>query len=91
MTFEPGERVRTRNDNPEGHTRLPTYLRAREGCVVRSLGTFPFPDERSKGNRGAAAVMLYTVRFEGPTVWGAGGEGLAICADLFEPYLEKLS
>lgn len=89
MTFNPGDRVRTSNANPDGHTRVPAYLRAREGMVLRVLGAFPFPDERARGDREARKSILYTVQFGGEAVWGDGGEGVTICADLFEPYLEK--
>ena len=90
MRFEPGDRVRTRNANPDGHTRLPAYLRAREGRIERALGAFPFPDERAAGRPDAPEHMLYTVRFEGDAVWDSTSQRLSICADLFEPYLEEV-
>jgi hypothetical protein len=89
MSFNPGDRVRTRNDNVEGHTRLPNYLRAREGYVECSYGSFPFPDERAAGKRDAALFPLYTVRFRGEALWGGDATGISVCADLFEPYLER--
>jgi nitrile hydratase len=90
MTFKLGDRVRTRNENPEGHTRVPAYLRSREGEIVQTIGIYPFPDDRAAGKRNARAEMLYTVRFGGTTVWGDAAANVTICADLFEPYLEKL-
>jgi nitrile hydratase len=90
MRFSVGDRVRTRNENPEGHTRLPTYLRAREGRIERELGAFPLPDARARGDRGAPKETLYTVRFAAEAVWGRDAKAPDICADLFEPYLEKV-
>ena len=42
--FTVGERVRARNINPAGHTRLPRYARGKAGVVVRDHGVFVFPD-----------------------------------------------
>src|SRR5581483_11628498 len=42
--FETGQRVRTRNINPAGHTRLPRYARGKEGIISRNHGIFVFPD-----------------------------------------------
>ena len=90
MHFESGRTVRTRNDNPEGHTRLPAYLRGRTGVVDRVVGRFPFPDSRALGVE-APAHVLYTVRFAGDEVFGSHcSPNVTILADLFEPYLEAV-
>jgi nitrile hydratase len=90
MRFSSGDRVRTRRDNPSGHTRIPAYLRGRIGYVERVQGSFPFADERAAGLIGAVAVPLYTIRFEAGEIWGADAPGgTAVCADLFERYLEE--
>jgi nitrile hydratase subunit beta len=47
--FQVGERVRARNINPVGHTRLPRYTRGRLGIVERLRGVFPTPDAGSGG------------------------------------------
>jgi hypothetical protein len=90
MPFNVGDRVRTRNDNFEGHTRLPAYLRAREGRIERDLGAFPLPDVRALGDRNAPKETLYTVRFSAGAVWGTDAKAPDVCADLFEPYLERI-
>jgi nitrile hydratase subunit beta len=90
MRFNLGDRVRTRLNNPEGHTRLPAYLRGRSGRIERVIGAFPFADDRAVG-RGSAAQMLYTVRFAGSDVWGDDAQAATISADLFESYLEPLA
>jgi len=90
MAFSPGDRVRTRAMNPEGHTRLPTYLRGRCGEVERAIGAFPFSDDRAAG-RPFEPQMLYTVCFNGAEIWGTDAPpGTTISADLFESYLEEL-
>lgn len=90
MSFNRGDRVRTRLANPEGHTRLPGYLRGRTGRIERVIGAFPFADERALG-RGSKAQTLYTVCFAGTDVWGADAQAATISADLFESYLEPLT
>ena len=84
-----GDRVRTRLMDPPGHTRLPRYLRGRSGRIDAVLGVLPYPDLRAQGVRGATETA-YTVRFSASDVWGADGDAReSICADLFEPYLER--
>ena len=91
MGFDVGERVRTRLNNPEGHTRLPAYLRGRVGRIERIVGAFPFSDERAWGRGSAEAQVLYTVCFAGRDVWGDDAQAATISADLFESYLEVVT
>lgn len=86
--FEPGVAVRTRNMHPEGHTRLPRYLRGHAGEIVAVHGAHVFPDSHAHGG-GENPQWLYTVRFSARTVWGEGCyPNDTVHADLFEPYLE---
>src|SRR5260370_26954133 len=41
--FETGQRVRARNINPVGHTRLPRYARGKLGVIDHDHGVFVFP------------------------------------------------
>src|SRR3989442_1114543 len=43
--FKAGDRVRTKNLNPTGHTRLPRYARDKVGVIDRDHGVFILPDE----------------------------------------------
>jgi nitrile hydratase len=85
-SFAPGDRVVVRDHRPEGHTRLPAYLRGRRGEVVLVNGFWVYPD--SYAHSGAEApTWVYAVRFAAADLWpGAGTHD--VCADLFEPYLE---
>jgi nitrile hydratase len=86
--FQPEDRVRARNLNPAGHTRLPGYVRGRQGVVLRALGGFVFPDANAHG-RGEQPQHLYTVRFAAEELWGPAADGPgAVHVDLFESYLE---
>ena len=86
--FAPGERVRTRNVNPPGHTRLPRYARGRRGVIESVRGCHVFPDAAAAGHR-EEARWLYTVAFDARELWGEDADpGLTVSIDAFEPYLE---
>jgi len=68
--FTPGDRVVARNTHPPGHTRLPRYIRGKEGVVERDHGVFHLPDARVAG-QGDQPQHLYSVRFAAREVWGA--------------------
>lgn len=86
--FKPGDRVRTRNINPLGHTRLPRYARDKEGRVEAIRGCHVYPDSKAAG-KGDDPQWLYTVAFTGREVWGEQADpSLSVSIDAFEPYLE---
>src|SRR5262249_8094828 len=64
-----GDRVRARNINPAGHTRLPRYVRGRTGDIVRDHGVYSFPDTAAAGE-GDKRQHLYAVRFAARELWG---------------------
>ena len=87
--FAVGDRVRARNINPVGHTRLPRYARGRTGEIVHHHGAHVFPDSHAHG-LGEDPRALYTVRFAARELWGAdAAPGDSVCLDLWEPYLER--
>ena len=91
MAFSVGDKVRAIVENPGGHSRLPAYLRGREGRIVAFLGSFRFPGELAAGKKDGAPRELYTVRLEGSDVWGDDApHAVSITADLFETYLRPL-
>jgi nitrile hydratase len=86
--FRRGDKVRTINDHPTGHTRLPRYARDKTGRIEAVHGGYVFPDANAHGG-GEAPQHLYTVVFEGRTLWGASCEpGLTVSIDAWESYLE---
>jgi nitrile hydratase beta subunit len=86
--FKTGDRVRARNMHPQGHTRLPRYVRGHVGVIERVHGTHVFPDSVAHG-KGDDPQWLYTVRFEGRDLWGADSDPtLKVSVEAFEPYLE---
>ena len=86
--FRNGARVRTRNLNPAGHTRLPGYARGKSGRIDRVYPGFVFPDTNAHG-KGENPQYLYNVRFEASELWGDAAEpASSVAIDLFESYLE---
>jgi nitrile hydratase len=86
--FKVGDRVRARNIHPRTHTRLPRYVRGHVGVIERLHGCHVFPDAVVAAGA-EEPQWLYTVTFEGATLWGPDSEpGLRISVDAFEPYLD---
>lgn len=86
--FAAGDRVRTRNIHPAGHTRLPRYVRGHVGTVEAVRGGFVFPDTNAHG-RGENPQWVYTVVFAGRDLWGDDADPtLTVSVDAWESYLE---
>ena len=84
-----GDRVRARNINPVGHTRLPRYARGHVGVITADHGSHVFPDANAHG-AGEQPQPLYQVRFEAAELWGAEAGGrAAVYLDLWEAYLDR--
>jgi nitrile hydratase subunit beta len=87
--FAVGERVRTRNINPLGHTRLPRYARAKSGVIDRDHGIFVFPDTAAH-ERGEKPQHVYSVRFSARELWGDQAQPQdSVYLDLWDDYLES--
>lgn len=87
--FAVGDNVVARNMHPEGHTRLPRYLRGRPGQVAAIHGCHVFADASAAG-RGEEPQWLYSVAFSARDLWGRdGAKDDLVMADCWEPYLER--
>lgn len=84
-----GQRVRARNHQPAGHTRLTHYVRNRTGVVVAvNAQAWVYPDTRAH-DLGEKPQAVYTVEFSAVELWGdAAEDGVAVRVDLSEDYLE---
>jgi nitrile hydratase len=86
--FTAGDRVRTKNFNPIGHTRLPRYARGKIGIIDAVREGFVFPDSNAHG-RGENPQWVYTVVFTAAEIWGEGADPtLTVSIDAWESYLE---
>jgi nitrile hydratase beta subunit len=86
--FKPGQRVRARNINPTGHTRLPRYARGKIGTVERDHGIFVFPDTNAHF-LGEKPQHVYAVRFMARELWGDQASARdTVYVDLWDDHLE---
>jgi len=86
--FKARQRVRARNINPTGHTRLPRYARGKLGTVERDHGVFVFPDTNAHF-LGEKPQHLYSVRFAARELWGdAAAPRDAVYVNLWDDHLE---
>jgi len=86
--FHAGQRVRTRNMHPAGHTRLPRYARGKVGTVDRDHGIYVFPDTNAHFF-GEKPQHVYSVRFAARELWGDQASPRdAVYIDLWDDYLE---
>jgi nitrile hydratase subunit beta len=87
-SFRVGQRVRARNINPVGHTRLPRYARGKVGTVHRDHGVFVFPDTNAHF-RGEKPQHVYSVRFDARELWGEQASRRdSVFVDMWDDYLE---
>jgi nitrile hydratase subunit beta len=87
-SFHAGERVRSRNINPVGHTRLPRYARGKVGTVHRDHGVFVFPDTNAMF-LGEKPQHVYSVRFAARELWGEQAAAQdSVYLDMWDSYLE---
>ena len=88
--FSVGDHVRARRIEHCGHTRLPRYVQGKRGIVGAVYAAYDFPDDMP-GGEATPVQQLYSVRFEGPELWGDFAEpGTALHIDMWEGYLEPI-
>ena len=88
--FAVGETVRMKDIHPVTHTRLPQYVRGHLGTIELNHGCHVFPDTNSLG-KGEDPQWLYTVRFDGPELWGKDADPtLSVSVDAWESSLERV-
>ena len=93
--FKLGQQVRARNMHPQGHTRLPRYVRGHVGTIVSVHGGHVFPDGhtlRATPPFNVPVEWLYTVVFDGTTLWGENSDPtVEVTVDAWESYLEAVA
>ena len=88
--FSVGSKVRARNIEVTGHTRLARYVRGKAGTITACHGCHAFPDTAAH-DKGENPQPLYTVRFEARELWGDNVTRRdCVHIDLWESYLQPL-
>jgi nitrile hydratase beta subunit len=87
--FKAGQRVRARNMNPVGHTRLPHYVRGKVGTIERDADVEELQDSDIRG-LGEKLQHVYTVRFAARELWGEqASRHDSVYVAMWESYLES--
>jgi nitrile hydratase beta subunit len=87
--FKVGQRVRARNMNPTGHTRLPRYARGKLGIITLDHGVYLFPDTNAHF-QGEKRQHVYSVRFTARELWGVNTSSRdSVHLDMWDDYLER--
>ena len=87
--FRVGQRIRARNINPTGHTRLPRYARGKLGTIESDHGVFVFADTNAHF-LGENPQHVYSVRFAARELWGEQASPQdAVYVNLWDDHLES--
>lgn len=86
--FQPGDRVRVRDEFFAGHIRMPGYIRGKPGIVVRETPAYPFPDAHAHGVA-AEDEPTYDVAFRTEDLWPQGADPAIVHVGVFQSYLER--
>jgi nitrile hydratase len=88
--YRAGQRVRARNMHPEGHTRLPRYVRGRSGVITKDHGVWALQDTTATGEPVGQPQHVYTVRFAARELWGSAASPRdSVYVDVWEDYIER--
>jgi len=86
--FQPGDRVRVRDDYVPGHVRMPGYIRGKTGVVVSESPAYPFPDAHAHAIQ-AQDEPTYDVRFRSEDLWPQSADAALVHVGVFQSYLER--
>jgi nitrile hydratase beta subunit len=86
--FEPGDRIRVREDYVPGHVRMPAYIRGKTGVVVGESPAYPFPDAHAHGVE-AQDEPTYDVRFRSEDLWPGSADPALVHVGVFQSYLVR--
>jgi nitrile hydratase len=91
-TFHIGQKVRVKDEQFPGHTRVPAYAQGCVGVVEAYRGVHVFADANAPGPEQGGerrGEPLYTVCFQASELWGAeANKKDTVCIDLWQPYLK---
>lgn len=88
--FQPGDRVRVKEEFVPGHIRMPAYIRGKTGVVVAETPFYPFPDAHAHGIA-AADEPTYDVQFRAGDLWPNDADPALVHVGVFQSYLERVA
>ena len=88
--YRAGQQVRAKNIHPQGHIRLPRYVRGKHGVITKDHGVWALQDTTLSGELVGGPQHVYTVRFAARELWGAAASPRdSVFIDAWEDYLER--
>jgi nitrile hydratase beta subunit len=88
--FSVGDRVKVQEIHTPGHTRMPAYVRGRQGEIIHVAPYFSFPDNAAHGGT-FREEPTYHVMFTSSELWNDDeANSDTVVVDLWESYLEKV-
>ena len=88
--FSVGDRVKVQDIHTPGHTRMPAYVRGRQGEIIHVAPYFSFPDNAAHGGT-FREEPTYHVMFASSKLWNDDeANSDTVVVDLWESYLEKV-
>jgi nitrile hydratase beta subunit len=88
--FKSGDQIVAKNIHPLHHTRLPRFIRGRQGIVEKDHGVFLLADTNAYGGPDKPQ-HVYTVKFTARELWGGDAPAKdTVCIDLHDDYMDLL-
>ena len=78
--------MRVKNEFVAGHTRMPAYIRGKQGVVVGISPAYPYPDAAGHGDL-RFFEPTYDVCFDSQELWPNGSEAADVHVGVFQSYL----
>jgi nitrile hydratase beta subunit len=93
--FKVGQRVRAKNLQSLGHTRLVRYVRGKVGVVEADFGVFTLPDTMAHGNV-PTPQHVYSIAFASEELWGPranpqNSSRVGLWEDYLDPVRDEVS
>src|SRR5262245_8828271 len=85
VRFQPGDRVRVKDEHVPGHCRMPGYIRGKTGTVVSQSPAYPFPDADAHGIE-AQREPTFDVQFRAENLWPNAADAARVHASVFQSY-----
>jgi nitrile hydratase len=86
QSYQLGDRVRVKAEHVACHTRMPAYIRGKQGVVVGVSPPYPYPDAHAHGVV-AVDEPTYDVRFASSELWPDAADAAFVHVGVFESYL----
>ena len=89
-SFQIGDTVREKDEFVPGHTRMPGYIRGKQGVIVAFSPPYPYPDAAAHG-LDEAMQQTFDVSFDANDLWPDNAETASVHVGVFRSYLELVS